>query len=773
MAKRQTSLYNEHEFDELKRQLLNLDLDYGLSDEVVAENKRKIEAKIQWPISDPDKDGVVKMAPIQLKEESVDDCIYAYEMFDQMTQTDGKKLYYCRKGQEYGAPFEYTLAEKQWIYNEIAMCAASFKYWFFRYFFLKNKANRIVRPDVLVAQLVFLAILADLNRQRLPIKLLVLKARQLGMSTITEAIILWIATFFKGCHCVISSAEEEKSVEMAQMVWTPLERFPLWMRHTLTRDDVSKGPEFAETASDISIQHGAKKKGIARGSTPIAAHLSEVPYYHDPTETVEASLLNAMHEDARMFLVLEGTAKKKGDWWHNLWEKEREGEREGTSQFKLIFLPWYVGRDKYPTADWLRNHPIPDNWQPLKETIKQAKQARLYVATTELLRKHLGEGWEMPIEQMWCWEHRYVNAKRTDESLKKFHAEFASDEKTCFQSRRWSAFAFELLEKLLAQRSEKFHDYALVGDGIAKKFDLKEYQSGSAKRIEIPWVNYEGKGRLWKLIPLRETPTEIKEQFFIRIWEHPKPGYIYSIGIDISGGLGQDATVYEVIRRGMNPGDPDIQVAELWSPWISCVEAAGPALALGIYYGRFMSPVAEAIVAPETQIAVGDFISSQLAEEGYSNFFYMDRWDMRRKPGQRSNRRGWATTSWSKPLMDGGLKHAAETGWIVINSERLLDEMDNMEAEVTDSDKTVYDHAEGEHNDCWTATGIGYCVNHEKDTIVERMKGALKPRRAQQETEDLPEQELDSSEAQMARKFMREDEEAFPSEDTETYDAIF
>lgn len=691
---------------------------------------------------------------IKLVEFPIAECIRIYDHFKNLEYNDGKRIYYCRPGQA-AEDFQFTQQERDWIQNEMYMCACSFVYWYFRYFFIKTKEGNIQRPDVLLAQLIFLAILGELDLQMLPILLLILKARQLGISTIVEAIILWIAVFIKGSHTVIASAETEKSEEMANMVWLGLEMMPLWMQPLLTRDDRSLGPEFGNIHSDILLQHGSMTKGISRGSTPIAAHLSEVAFYPDPISTIESSLIRAMHENPRTFLALETTAKKKDDWFHRTWLKNRKGEETGYNRFLCVFLPWYVGSDKYPTKDWLRNHPIPENWKPLKETVRQAADAKLYVSTTAILKKHMPENWEMPIEQMWYWEFNFVEAQEGgDETMKSFLAELAADERSAFQSKKYSVFTQQILDDLESAKSNKYVDYAVSGDGIDQRFHLKDYQSHTAKRIDISWTTIEGKNLQWKLIPLRETPRDENLDYFLRVWEQPKKGYDYTIGIDIASGSGQNRTVFFVNRVGKN-GEPDVEVALLCSAWIASPETPAFANLLGIWYGQYMSPVAEAKIAPEVQKAVGDFISFQLAKLGYVNFHYMKRFDVRQHPGTKPTRRGWASVSWSQQMMKEAFEHAIKQGWIQVNSDELLDELTWLESDETDTGRTIYDHAKDHTDDVYVAGGIAYFCSHDEQTIMERMKSNLKPKKKALQEGEKPIKLQGKS--LMARMFQRED----------------
>ena len=693
-----------------------------------------------------------------LKDHSVAECSQVYEYFRGLERTDGHKRWYER-----GSAFQYLGWEPEWISNELYMCSASFPYFFYRYIFIQHTDGRVARPDLHISQQMMLDILADLDRKNLPILMLTLKARQLGISTWHLAVILWKAMYRRGSHCVLASAEEKKSEELCDKVWLALDNLPLWMLPTLTGEDRKRGPEFGGNASDILIQHGSMTKGISRGSTPVAALVSEVPYYPNPVETIESSLFKAMHENPNTYLILEGTARKKGDWYHRFWMANREGEDTGYNRFTCIFLPWYVGRDKYPTSDWIRNHPVPEGWEPRRETLKQAVDARLYVSSTSLLSKHLGAQWEMSREQQWWFEMNFVEASRSDATLKSFRAELASDERSAFQSTRWSVFHQETLERIELALPDKWQDYAVTGDGIDPKFHLRSHQSSSARRIDIAWITMDGKTLNWRLVPLKETPDDPSLQFYLRVWEKPKPGYEYTIGIDIPAGIGQNRTVFDVLRKGKTIDDPDIQVAQLVSPWISSPESPAFASCLGIWYGQFMSPTKEAKMCPETQVATGDPISFQLAEKGYTNFHYFDRYDQRKTPGHQSRRRGWATNAWSRPMMMEAYKQAIDSGWVVINSSETLDELRNLEAYELESGKTKYEHADEEYDDCYMAGAIAYFCSHDKETIMDRMTAGKRPRPLKEidPATSVP----DTLQARMSRFFEREDRRFAGSED--------
>lgn len=703
---------------------------------------------------------------IKIRQYPVAESVKCYEYFLSLLKTDGKRNWYQRDHQT-EAEFQFAPWEREWITNERLICACSFPYWFFRYFFIKTKEGRIMRPDVLAAQQIFLDIVAEMDEKNLPIILFVLKARQLGISTIVEGIILWIAIFRKGSHTVVASAEEQKSIEMSEIVWIALENLPLWMSPTITAESRTKGPEFGEINSDVLIQHGAMQKGISRGSTPIAAHLSEVAYYNNPIETIESSLLKAMHENPRTFLVLESTARRKGDWFNTTWIYNREAEASGRNKYTCLFLPWYVGHDKYPTKDWIRNHPIPLEWTPSKATAQQATKATLYVRTTPLLAKHLGPKWEMSREQQWFWEFSFDEASRDELSLRSFHAEMAADEISAFQSRKTAAFSLETLEKLKLDVSDDYVDYALLGDGVDKRYHLRDYHS-TKRRVHIDWMTMEGLGRHWELIPLTRTPEDAQESFFLRVWEHPKKGYNYTISADTGGGDGGDRSCIEVVRVG-KVGEPDIQVAQIYSSYLPGIELPPFAECLGVYYGKLMEPIPEAYMCPETQLGSGgDPIVHQLTKEGYTNIHRMRRYDMAPRAGGGSNRMGWATTAWSRPLITQTMKMVLDYGWMIIKSQRTLDEIESLELDETDSGKIKYDHSSQSYDDSYMSLCIAHWCSHDEETLMSRKAGKRPTLKA-----NLGEQERspDGVESMLAKQLMME--ERMVDSESEEFDFIY
>ena len=655
---------------------------------------------------------------IKLVRHPIGDSVRMYNHFLDLEQTDGASVWYQREGQ---TREEFALAPKEieFIRNEMLMSAISFPYWYYRYFFIAPKEGGTpIRPEVQIAQSIFLDILADLDEKNLPKLILALKGRQLGISTITEGIILWHDLFRKGIKSVISSAEQEKSEQLSGMIDVGIESLPQWMKPVIDRDNIKEGKIFGGGLDNtLLIQHGAMTKGIARGNTPQIAHISEVSHYPNPVVSIESSLLKAMHENAHTFIVLESTPRKRDDWFHGYWKFNKEGMKTGNNRFVCMFLPWFCGIDKYPTKDWLRNHPPPREWVPKRETVEQAAKAALYVASTALLRKHFGEGWTMPIHQQWFWEFSFVEASRDEASFRSWMSEMAADDETCFVSKNWSVYSRETIASIRAGLSPTWTDYAFSGSGIEPRYHLTSWHDPKAPTEKVQWKTIEDQDRTWTFTPLREEPDDT---FYLRVWEKPVRGYNYTVGVDPSGGGGRDNASIDVLRVGRN-GEPDVQVAQFYCPNISPSELPPFVQAVSLWYGRWMEPMAEAYLAPETQVNLGDPITWQLQKEGYTNFHRNRRYDTVDKGA--SNRLGWVTSYTSRQLMLDAQKLAIESGWLHVNSERTLDELEGQEGEETEAGKTRFDHSSSTHDDSIFSLGIAYFVSHDEETLSMRQSG--------------------------------------------------
>jgi hypothetical protein len=209
------------------------------------------------------------------------------------------------------------------------------------------------------------------------------------------------------------------------------------------------------------------------------------------------------------------------------------------------------------------------------------------------------------------------------------------------------------------------------------------------------------------------------------IFHPPEPGYDYSIGVDTSNGIGCDATVIAVSRRGRTPQDQDVQAAEFRSNKVSHVDAYPWVMAIAAYYARYMeesTPYREPYVSIEQIAAVGDTAQLQMRKMGYSRFHKMINYDSVPKLMRKSKatKVGWRTTGWSRPILTDGFVTLVQNQWYKVNSPYTLREMTQWEVHYTAGGKDKFEHAEDSTDDGIFANAMAAFCPNDMTSMAER-----------------------------------------------------
>lgn len=574
--------------------------------------------------------------------------------------------------------------EIRWIRNERALCSCDHIYALTRYAHIKDWKNEIILFSPNKAQKIAISIIADMEALEREIMLQILKARQLGMSTLTELLIGLRVQFMSGINAVIASNDPDKSLKMSGMVELMWKMMPHWLMPTQTKYKSGVLIEYGNQDSGVSIQHGAQFTGIARGTTVTSVHLSELAEFLDPEELVDASLLRAMHPSPRIFGVFESTASGLDNWWHRTWELSKSGYTTGMSRLCPLFLPWYVGDDIYPSESAKKTRPIPANWIPSTMCDNHAERARSYVRSNDLLRKHLGSNWIMSRDQMWFWEYSREEAKAKNETAL-FYQEMPATDHEAFQSRNISAFDNDLIAEYREGCTKVPEVYAITGSDIPARMNPDRRDIDISKpTLVIRYRPRIGIVRTFRFIPLKWNSTDSRRtpEGKLLIWEHPKEGYRYGVGIDTGDGLGQDSSVCEVVRKG-TIHENDKQCAEWNSPYVNAHDLAPVGLAIACYYRSYNvqgheGEVLDPIVVIEC-MGNGESTQHDMRLMGWSNFHQWIRYDTRKLRKNKSTKMGVMMVPWFRSMIMDYLIKFLRDGWCDIYSEYFVSEMQRLE----------------------------------------------------------------------------------------------
>lgn len=578
--------------------------------------------------------------------------------------------------------------EQAWILNEQLMCRYDFLYWAERYSRLISHSGEFLRFKANVAQRIILDRWAIAEENSFAISEIDLKARQLGVTTLCELACTHRMQYVPFTRAVIGSSDPQKSFEMSQKVEICLGEQPWWMMPRQTKFERGKCIEFGDMHCFLGIQHGTQKTGIGRGGTPNFAHLSEMADYENPEELIDASILRAMHESPKMFLVLEGTAKRMGGWWYNKWQNAKKHSSDGLTRLSASFLPWFVGTDIYPTEAWLRKRPVPIDWQPQDLTIQHAVRAAKYVDTNPELQKHLGADWTMPVPQMWWWEVTRAEYKE-ENKLAEFLSELPADDEEAFTNANPSALTIEVISNYREQTRPPEIVYGFEGPEElfpSRYWPSRRERDESKPRLHIR-ANWDQSDTPFEcdLVPVKfhgyaHTPPFNK----LFVWEKPTDNEEYGTGVDVSEGSGLDNSVIQVLRKG-TIYKPDAFVAEFVSPDMNALDLWPFCMAIGSWYavkfqGQRKQP--RQVIECATN---GETTQFELKKRGWTQFHVWVRTDRKRINVAGATRLGWFTNAWSRPMMMDWIVKAVTEGWVDMPSPSLVSELASLEKSPTET----------------------------------------------------------------------------------------
>jgi hypothetical protein len=341
-----------------------------------------------------------------------------------------------------------TPEEDAFIANERLLTKIDFRYWVERYVYINAEGTHLQRFTPLwESQEIILGELARLQQERTdadhPDGLLVniLKARQLGASTLGAALITHRVTVHTHVRALLASDVPENSGSeglfgmyeriVAHLPWFlhPTEQFHKKDTHIIFTSGSAIMVESGKSMKGGLQEKGAVKGGLGRSRTYSTLHLTELSSW-DRGEQIDDSLMPAVPRSSRTLAVKESTAKGRHNWHHEDW---LVGER-GHGRFTNVFIPWYAEVRK----NWL---PAPPSWTPDEDTVAHARKAseegpkwlhRPVVLTREQLR--------------WYEEERAVAVAKNQ--LAKFLEEQAADPESAFQHSGRSIFGVEQLQYL-------------------------------------------------------------------------------------------------------------------------------------------------------------------------------------------------------------------------------------------------------------------------------------------------------------------------------------
>lgn len=209
----------------------------------------------------------------------------------------------------------------------------------------------------------------------LPIRLILLKARQWGGSTTTQLYMAWLQFLHKrGLNSLIIAHQGTASDEIKDMFDTMIKAYPIRMLHEMGETYNENDPKMVGVGKSGStsrvLQRNCKIKiGTAerpdgcRGGAYSLVHLSEVGIWKktdgkSPEDIVRSACSGILLRPLTM-IVMESTANGTGNFFHT--EYSAASNPNTPSQFEALFIAWFE----------IEQYSIPfENSQELREFAK-------------------------------------------------------------------------------------------------------------------------------------------------------------------------------------------------------------------------------------------------------------------------------------------------------------------------------------------------------------------------------------------------------------------
>lgn len=216
-----------------------------------------------------------------------------------------------------------------------------FEFFANNFLYIKTKKGNLVKFKLNKAQKKLLDLI-NKNKNK-PIRIIILKARQLGISTFVEAWLFWKTTFFSNKNSLLIAHKLKASNNLLKI----FNRFYDNLPEPLKPEKLGgreKKLEYPNLDSQIQVETAEAREDVGRSGTVHYLHISELAFYPEPEETMKA-LLQTVSEEPNTAIFIESTANGF-NYFQKMWKLAKKGE----SDFIPFFVSWTEDEDyvKYP-----------------------------------------------------------------------------------------------------------------------------------------------------------------------------------------------------------------------------------------------------------------------------------------------------------------------------------------------------------------------------------------------------------------------------------------
>lgn len=361
-----------------------------------------------------------------------------------------------------------------------------------KYLFIRTKSGELKNLILNESQLKYYEAIKKAQAEGKPLRFIILKARQMGFSTLTEALIFYFTVWHKNVKSLIVAHDSESTqniFKMSKLFYDMLLKdLKPMIRKSNAKELVFENPSKDENErelnpglrSEIRVATSGSS-GVGRGNTYQYVHCSEYAFWQGRKEETLAGIMQAVPDYPGTFVAIESTANGF-DHFQQLWQEAVDGK----NGFIPLFFPWY-------------------------EMSTYRRKYDGFILTDEELE--LAKMYNLDLEQL-AWR-RWCIATNCNNDIDTFRQEYPAHPDEAFILSGNPVFNNQLIFKRITELSNTTYD-----------------------RIDfvIDYVNE----RIQSFRPMQA------DDGIVRIYQHPIPNHPYVIGGDTAG-EGSDAFVAHVI----------------------------------------------------------------------------------------------------------------------------------------------------------------------------------------------------------------------------------
>ena len=436
---------------------------------------------------------------------------------------------------------------------------------FIQFYEIANKQTGEMKPFSLnYPQRLVLAELEDMRAKGEPIRLIILKARQWGGSTLSEAYEKWMQDFRhpNGWGMVILAHVKDATKRIKAMFTKMVQNQPGWS--IAEKTDRLKLGSYQDSKSDFVLKNqkdeeigfrqisvgSYEKYDSLRSADTKMAHYSEVAYWKKTVEKEPEEVLSSIDGGIPMepdtVEIMESSGRSSAGFFPDMYRRAKDPALP--SAWRAIFIAFYQIENDRKELDekWpnIYGHGIP--WRKVEED-KKYMQLALEFAKWLYDNKdntQCPEGWQETGQFFWqLWQkgapfeaiNWYRHRRNTFRSHTYIATEAPSDDVEAFRASGNLIFDMYAVEALRRHKDLGQTDPIFVGNIVGNA--TKGFEAIKSAHL----VQVIGDGEI------------------LKIWQHPdclKVSNRYVVSVDIGGRSKKaDFTVMTVIDRfGMMPG---------------------------------------------------------------------------------------------------------------------------------------------------------------------------------------------------------------------------